>query len=485
MAEVGKIFQLARIFHTDRDEEVAKADGARQNRILTQSCMSTYCSSHNSILTQHLSAFPASAVDWYEISGLSFNNLLAHSYVTAQEYASFLTSSATSDEHHLYEARDISILRYGKPGEYSYQAIQKDEIVDCVDAFSAMRYANWKSASQQLAQKMEDGRWKIEVEEKTEYGIYGLERDHLIIILEQAPYFVFMSNGENENCFTNISSIKLTSSFLEHQHEVSDLLLKSNNVHFALLDNNSLQASSGLPVVIDLGLEAEAVEIAEVVGAIGVAAVGMGGANNNHEAPVAHDANLHHGGELPVNHHPLHQAANEGEINNENNLHLLAPPMGEQQPVVIATELPERNIIVQNVGHVIALPTQDYLNDLLQRTMIQRIPFHNHDELWDHVYGLAVADGHPQEGVNVVRAERQVNTLERAVATSRRTLSDFPNAHGIREELNIHETRLLAAQRALAEIQSIWYASANYIEHAEGIPFNDSDDQGDPPFQEN
>ena len=80
-------FPLTRIFHTDRDEEAAKADGAppavgrprgrragasesTQASILTQGCMSTYCPSQNRSLTQHPSDLPASAVDWYEISGL-------------------------------------------------------------------------------------------------------------------------------------------------------------------------------------------------------------------------------------------------------------------------------------------------------------------------------------------------------------------------------------------------------------------------------
>ena len=397
----------------------------------------------------------------------SFNNLLAQPFITSQEYASFLTNSATSDEHHLYEAGGIPILRYGKPGSYSYQAIQKDEIVDCVDAFSAMRYANWKSASQQLVQEMR-------AEEKTEYGIYELERDQLISILEDPPYFVFMSSGENENCFTTTSSIKADPFFLEHHNEASDLSLKINNVHFTLLDNNSIQASSGLPVPIDLGVEGEAVEIAEVLGLMGLAALGI--ENNNHgEAPVAHEANLHHGEALQANHPPLHLIANEGAVNNENNFPLLAPPMEEHQPVVIAAELPELNIVVQNAGHVIALPTQDYLNDLLQRTMTQRLPFHNYDQLWDHVYGLAVADGHPQEGVNVVRAERQVNTLESAVAASRQTLARYPDHPQLQEELTTNEARLLAARAAFTHAQAIWDASANHIEPAEIIPFNDSD----------
>ncbi len=62
---------LARIFHTDRDEEAAKADGVRQASILMQGCMCTYCPNQNGSLTQHPSDFSASLVDQYEISGLA------------------------------------------------------------------------------------------------------------------------------------------------------------------------------------------------------------------------------------------------------------------------------------------------------------------------------------------------------------------------------------------------------------------------------
>jgi len=61
---------LARIFHTDRNEETAKADGVRQTSILTPGCMCPYRPSHNVSLTQYPSAFAVSAVDQYEISGL-------------------------------------------------------------------------------------------------------------------------------------------------------------------------------------------------------------------------------------------------------------------------------------------------------------------------------------------------------------------------------------------------------------------------------
>ncbi len=43
---------LTRIFHTDRDEEDAKADGVRQTNILTPGCMCPYRPSHNVSLTQ-------------------------------------------------------------------------------------------------------------------------------------------------------------------------------------------------------------------------------------------------------------------------------------------------------------------------------------------------------------------------------------------------------------------------------------------------
>ncbi len=92
---------LTRIFHTARGEETAKADGvppavgrprgrlplgsperarragaseSTQTSILTPGCMGTYRPSHNVSLTQDPSAFPVSAVDQCEISGLSLDN---------------------------------------------------------------------------------------------------------------------------------------------------------------------------------------------------------------------------------------------------------------------------------------------------------------------------------------------------------------------------------------------------------------------------
>ena len=65
---------LTRIFHTARGEETAKADGVRQTSILTPGCMCTYRPSHNVSLTQDPSAFPVSAVDQCEISGLSLDS---------------------------------------------------------------------------------------------------------------------------------------------------------------------------------------------------------------------------------------------------------------------------------------------------------------------------------------------------------------------------------------------------------------------------
>ncbi|OHE78504.1 MAG: hypothetical protein A3F67_10375 [Verrucomicrobia bacterium RIFCSPHIGHO2_12_FULL_41_10] len=58
-----KYIYLTLVFHTDRDEKVAKANEARQVRILAQGCMSTYCPSQNRNLTLHSSVFPTFAVD--------------------------------------------------------------------------------------------------------------------------------------------------------------------------------------------------------------------------------------------------------------------------------------------------------------------------------------------------------------------------------------------------------------------------------------
>ncbi|MCF7730025.1 MAG: hypothetical protein K9M81_06630 [Chthoniobacterales bacterium] len=46
---------LARIFHTDRDEEAAKADGVRQTSILMPGCMFTCCPNQNGSIYEALS----------------------------------------------------------------------------------------------------------------------------------------------------------------------------------------------------------------------------------------------------------------------------------------------------------------------------------------------------------------------------------------------------------------------------------------------
>jgi hypothetical protein len=66
-----EICRLTRIFHTDRDEKAAKADGVRQTSILMPGCMCTYCPNKNVSLTKYPSGFPASVGDWYEIFGLT------------------------------------------------------------------------------------------------------------------------------------------------------------------------------------------------------------------------------------------------------------------------------------------------------------------------------------------------------------------------------------------------------------------------------
>jgi|GEM_PF-2915247 len=95
---------LTRIFHTDCDEEAVKADGippavgrprgrlplgrpermrraspseSTQTNILTPGCMGIYGPSHNVSLTQNPSGFPVSAVDEYEICGLTSHHQFA------------------------------------------------------------------------------------------------------------------------------------------------------------------------------------------------------------------------------------------------------------------------------------------------------------------------------------------------------------------------------------------------------------------------
>ena len=62
--------KLTRIFHTDCDEEAAKADGARQSMKSDDICAPTDCPRKTSRSTLHPSVFAASVGDRYEISGL-------------------------------------------------------------------------------------------------------------------------------------------------------------------------------------------------------------------------------------------------------------------------------------------------------------------------------------------------------------------------------------------------------------------------------
>ena len=62
---------LTRIFHNDRNEEIAKADGARRTMKSDDGCVCTHCLRKTSRSTQHPSDIPASAVDRYEICGLA------------------------------------------------------------------------------------------------------------------------------------------------------------------------------------------------------------------------------------------------------------------------------------------------------------------------------------------------------------------------------------------------------------------------------
>ena len=60
------------MFHTDRDEEAGKADGARRVMKSDDGCVRTHCPRKTSSSTQHPSGFAFSVVDWYEICGLAW-----------------------------------------------------------------------------------------------------------------------------------------------------------------------------------------------------------------------------------------------------------------------------------------------------------------------------------------------------------------------------------------------------------------------------
>jgi len=140
---------LARIFHTDRDEEAAKADGAppavgrprgdcqrlplgsperarragasesTQKHILMQGCMSPYCPRKTSSSTQHPAGLPTSAGDRYEISGLAsslpseveFRNRSHHFF---QNLESFLKLEIAPIANRLDHEEDLFRHFYGR-----------------------------------------------------------------------------------------------------------------------------------------------------------------------------------------------------------------------------------------------------------------------------------------------------------------------------------------------------------------------------------
>lgn len=216
----------------------------------------------------------------------SFSNLIADSFVTSRDYADFLNITAISDEHHLYDLKmeeeaTSGILRFGTPGNYFYAATQEGVSVGYVDAFSAMRYANWKKNK---------SRPENDVFMVTEYGIYGLAGDQLVTVLGDAPYFVFMGSRESDANLVNSARMELTPLFLGNQNANSDLLLKINQVHFNLLDNKAIQESSGLEIA-ELGSEDEVgAVLLELIAAV-VAGNTIGEANN-HEPLHVHEEDL-------------------------------------------------------------------------------------------------------------------------------------------------------------------------------------------------
>ncbi len=69
-AQALSAHQPARIFHTDRDEGAAKADGVRRVMKSDDGCMSPYCPRSNSKLTQYPSGVRKPQQNQYEICGL-------------------------------------------------------------------------------------------------------------------------------------------------------------------------------------------------------------------------------------------------------------------------------------------------------------------------------------------------------------------------------------------------------------------------------
>ena len=101
---------LARIFHTDRDEETAKADGVRRVMKSDDGCMSTYCPRKTSNSTQHPSTFPVSAVDEYEISGLGLLFRVGSSMVEQCPFKALVEGSSPSQPKPCLALASVSLF---------------------------------------------------------------------------------------------------------------------------------------------------------------------------------------------------------------------------------------------------------------------------------------------------------------------------------------------------------------------------------------
>lgn len=88
--------------------------------------------------------------------------------ITAEAYCSFLTALAASDSNDFYDEKmevvNDCIIRTGTPGDYVYEVIpgRADVPLSFLSWNAVIEYSEWKGASQQFAQSLEEGSRNID-----------------------------------------------------------------------------------------------------------------------------------------------------------------------------------------------------------------------------------------------------------------------------------------------------------------------------------
>jgi 5-formyltetrahydrofolate cyclo-ligase len=135
---------LTRIFHTDRNEEAAKADGVRRAMKSDDGCMSTYCPRKTSSSTQHPSGFPAYAGDRYEISGLT---ILKQKQLLRSEMRLLLKKNlkrgrTSKNSKPLFEKKFLTLPQWEEASSILLYAPLPEEpdLLSCLKIFSEKRF---------------------------------------------------------------------------------------------------------------------------------------------------------------------------------------------------------------------------------------------------------------------------------------------------------------------------------------------------------